>query len=396
VGSATVRVEEGRSARADIRAESDRALTGRVVDGAGRPRKGFQVQARRTEPAGNVEGFFEVLVATDGEGRFLFPRCPDAPLRVTVLAPSVQGEAAIPSLVREDLRAGGEEVVLVVPDADLPSCFLEARVLDAAGAPTGAAMLQIASAGAFGGVFPDAATGRVRVGPLPPGNYRVELALEGRAAIVPREVRLEPGRTLDLGTLRFPPPSGLTIRFLRDDSSPVTGVLATLVSPEGGALRNLHLQVKDGRARWDRPPPGKHLLVVRQAAPGPGAGTVPVEIPEGGEVAVEVLLRPASHACVRLVPGPDAGPLDSVRVTVRDPSGALLCTEEGSRVSLMPPEIRPKELAGSPPGSAWCSLSLPEGTWRVEALGPRGERGAATVVAGGTPTSLPLLEIPVR
>jgi hypothetical protein len=117
--------------------------------------------------------------------------------------PSLWIDPAIPSL---------EELRIVVPDEARATAFVTGLVLDASGEPCRAVLLSMFQSNSRQAYDLDAynnfhllsqETGAFKLGPLPPGRYRLEVQAMGRRPIDLGERELFPHTVLDLGSFRL-------------------------------------------------------------------------------------------------------------------------------------------------------------------------------------------------
>jgi hypothetical protein len=136
---------------------------------------------------------------TDEHGRMEFVGCPDAPLRLRLHAP---GGGHWPAATREDVRAGGEEIVIEPDPAFEPSVRLRGRVVNPLGEPVGGVRLNPSLRGyPMAPVLMSEPDGRFDIGPCPPGVWTLLANTTGYVQLRSESRRLEPGETWDLGDL---------------------------------------------------------------------------------------------------------------------------------------------------------------------------------------------------
>ena len=180
----TVDVDEGEWVRGvDFRLEEPGSLEGTVRDAAGKPVSGAAIFVR--DEAGRLVELFS-LATTNASGRFEYPGL--APGEYTVTARTSSQAAAAPASVRVRSGEASQVTVAVEPGtvlivtltdktgADIPS---RVSVVDAQGREMngmlGLAEIMERYSGGIGST-------EQRVGPLPPGKYRVQaVAEDGRS-----------------------------------------------------------------------------------------------------------------------------------------------------------------------------------------------------------------------
>ncbi len=390
--TATQVIEEGREARWDPRLDPGFVLRGRVVDEEGRPRERWSVYVVPMEQGEHLDTWFQVQTRTDAEGNFSVAACPDRPLRVRFISPAAAQEADFPSVERSGFVAGGEPLVVTVPGSSLPSAFLVGSVLDPAGRPLAAAQVWIYPAsdptgGRCLSVLP--ADGSFRIGPLPPGDYALDVRVPDQDVLPLGTRTLESGRTLDLGALRFEA-SGRIRLLLRKAAGPLPTALDVLLSSdEGGLERRRVYGIEEGRAVLGPVRPGVYRLSIHEAAPGASVAWATVTVPAGGDGEVDVLLSPARHHRVFFPAPGGAGLPKDLRVTVKDGDGRVVHEEYAWQVieTLPGGKMRKQDLLN-------VLLRLPPGEYGVEARAGDGSGAAGRVrIAESGPggeTTLPL------
>jgi len=232
-------------------------LAGRVLDTEGKPIEGATV---RVEPAA-LERFRDVMrqqpARTDAKGAFVFEGLQAGDTyRISAQKKGFSRASAgpfpiKPGTVREDLElrldASASVRVRLLDQDGKPVSALEASVYpdsDARG-PRGGNTNdvpddQIAAEG----------EGRFRLSGLPVGKAAVELLPDGFASIERKDLKLEPGKTTDLGTLTVREGRTLRGRVLDAAGAPVQGATVRGFWMADGRFKNRQVQSgADGRFR---------------------------------------------------------------------------------------------------------------------------------------------------
>jgi RNA polymerase sigma-70 factor (ECF subfamily) len=394
---ATLSVKEGAATAWDPVLSSGLLIRGRVVDEEGRPfsKAEIMVQDPVNWPVTNPRSDYFIGQAwTDAEGKFTVSNCPDRALHLSVGLREVDDRIRIPALRRDGVRPGSDEVVLTVPAAAVPSAFFTGTLLGPDGRASDAARLRVGRAEQELESFevnPEPATGKFRLGPLPPGTWRFEARADGLAPLPMGEKGAVAGETVDMGVTRLPGASFLRISPRRSEGTAPRTLRVTLFDSAGIRARDMNLLVDGSGARWGPLPPGRFLLRVDEVAPGVSGASAPVLLEEGKETTVDVPLGAAIRAYLR-IPKPEAagGPI-YCRVTVRDAAGTVVAEDQGSVWD------RPQGEEGLGPAKVYsCLVTLAPGTYSVAASTREGPiaAGDVTLVEGsGRP---PIFEIPAR
>ena len=214
---------------------ADLAIRGTLVDEAGRPLAGWRLVVDA------AEGVPQPGEATSGDdGSFALVGCAPATYTVRCYAPGDQWYAAVAE--QKGVVPGGEPLRLRVGRDRLPSCYLSGSL--AADQPADQWMLVVLDNGRGSQVRQLQPGTRFELGPLPPGNYALQLQAQasGRAGmplVVPVGDRLlQPGQRVDLGELRLPVLGQLAVELDDAAGQPVAKTslrFAMLGAPQGGA-----------------------------------------------------------------------------------------------------------------------------------------------------------------
>ena len=179
------------------------------VEAPGSARGGWVVRGYRHAALG---GSYAQRVTTDADGRFTLRQVPDGEISVSLLA---QG-SSFPVAYAYGVTAGGPDVVLR-PDPDrLPSARITGRLVDQAGTPVRSADVWARHA-ILGNklIHPDRTDGTFALGPLPPGEWTVEVdPLTAGWAIARHACVLAAEEELDVGALSLGPGGTLEVTLL--------------------------------------------------------------------------------------------------------------------------------------------------------------------------------------
>ena len=350
----------GVPARWDPVLQEGRVLAGRVVDEAGQPWVGWRVRGfgdRILEPEG---GRWYQRTHTDAGGRFQFVGCPADPLRIEVEADE---RSPLPVAVRQEVEAGGPELVIVVPAAELPSATLRGAVVGPDGGPAAATV-----SARLGDQWPpyraetDPATGAFELEGLRPGRFWIAVDARELPAQHFPAATLAPEEVLDLGPLQLHPPGRLevTVAGGRDTFAPFERITIVAVT-DGGAEparlfpRKIGEEALDGVALA----PGDYSL--EATGPETALDVRRVTIRTGETSRVDLAPRTGTP-CVFRVPHPGEGDPPTI-VTF------ALESRDGGRMTswwLARPDAGEREYA--------TRIRLVEGTYRMTASTQTGLR----------------------
>jgi len=132
------------------------------------------------------------------DGRFRLTGLGDLAYRILVFEP----KSPIPCVSIDEVRPTPEDVTVVLERRSLSSAFLEGKVLLAPGSPArGAELICYSRLSGYRTAFADGESGGFRIGPLPPGGYRLEVQFPGASTTEVEVEALEPDERRDLGRL---------------------------------------------------------------------------------------------------------------------------------------------------------------------------------------------------
>ena len=247
-------------------------LAGRVVDGDGKPLAGWRVHIAGVDQTTGGMRMEERDGATDGEGRFALVGLPDLPYRVMVFAAGARGPALqVARAVASDVRPPRLDLDFRIDGAHDPEGWILARVVRS--------LQQAAMAGVVtvnpleretGAGLPEqrfaAGADDARIGPLPAGDYRVSVRLDGGAMIAGPIVHLTAGESLELPPFRFDLQRPLRLRLRLADGRPVADAMVEVFGDQGSGASRIHVgadQQRPGDYETSPLSPGSYEVRVR-------------------------------------------------------------------------------------------------------------------------------------
>ena len=269
----TLALAAGAESRWDPELPPALELHGRI-EAPGLDLAGWTVRGWRDASAGS-EGYVEE-VRTDTTGRFVLVQPPESEIGLALSAPTARaagGGAPFPVARLEHVVARGPEVVLRVDPAKLPACTVTGALVDSRGEPVRSADVRAvhASAGTTL-VHPDPDDGTFELGPLPPGEWTLEIdALVAGWAVERRTRALAPSERWDTGEVRLGPGGTLVVRLGRTRAPDApqdteTRVSAQLLDQQGRAVAWLAFESEVAHTRPLAP--GSYRLVLTGSATG--------------------------------------------------------------------------------------------------------------------------------
>jgi RNA polymerase sigma-70 factor (ECF subfamily) len=302
-GTATATVTTVAGAETEWRPVLDAGLEirGRVVDERDHALPAWTIHAR---PSELIAGFYDTRATTDASGRFSLKNLKDVRHELSVTAPNA---ATFAVLERVDVRPSRDELVLRIPDASIPSCYITGVVLDPDGKPIGNATVTPSRAEARTApiLTTEGGTGKFRIGPVAPGLIRLAIRPGGYPAIE-REHRLDQQETWDLGEVRAERPASLVVHLRRGQGAPASApflFLVPIAHVEQLYRRNDELlQVSGDVARSGDLNPGSYLLEV--GGDGIALARYAVELRSSEETKVDIVLARGVRTTLRFeLPG---------------------------------------------------------------------------------------------
>lgn len=332
-------------------------VTGRVVDGEGRPMARVGVRVFRPDGAGGWDGPRGHLVpTTDDDGRYRLSRLAPGPVRIGFDRPDL-GEPAeywddAPEVEQARTIAITSTSVLTRVDAVIVAdAAITGRLTDTAGRPAAGVAVHAAREGGFGRVVGavSAADGSYAVQGLVPGRYRLRapagefLPTELGEVEVPTATSSVPGP--DAVLARGASVSG-TVRDAAGDPLADAFVRITQGGPTDPWISNV-LTSADGRYSFDRLEAGAYDVWTT------------ADLPSGDHVdRIERIQLRADESIARDVVADPTGTLNG---TVRNKRGPTEVTVYGRTAQgWTPVDVVPVGLEES-----WASRVLPPGEYRV-------------------------------
>ena len=358
-GSLPIELGAGETRAAELRLDPLGVVAGRVVDADGRGVPGLLVGA---EPR---PSWLSATVLTDGEGRFRFSGCREPLHRVWV--GDTVGSARPPLAEAFDVAPDRGELELAIPAG------ADGRILARVRRPTGfedaPVQVRISRPGQHGWEhrIGAAADGHVASGPLPPGEYQLDVVPWGSEleSLAPRVVTVEPDRDVDVGELPLATPTALRVRAAREDGASVR-VLDLELRRETVGRGAQSLRWRAGRfVELPVLEPGRHVLVARPGIDHLGGATA-FEVVAGRVHVVDLTLAPARTCRIDAVTATGAPLAASVRAlierldTAEDPRTCSLHDGVG-RIGLAPGRYRATVSTPEVHGSAEFAVDRADG-----------------------------------
>lgn len=310
-------------------------IAGTVVDEAGEPVAEAQVQAQPDFWAGGDAAEMAIrgggFATTDGGGRFTIRGMVDGAFLLRAARSEMTARQWIGKPTKA--RTGDTEVRLVLQREG----GVKGKVVTPDGSPPENAMASIAWAGAVPVV-----KGSFTIEGMPPGTYDVTLRGAFPRKVV-KGVEIEPGKTIDLGTVKVEPGRLISGRVLDANGRPVEGARVALGQQLIGDGANLVTSLDDATAqqmgirRGVTAASGEYRLAgiggdeVALAAEHPEHGrSLPVTVPKtGGDARYDLTLVPfGSVAGSVTVSGKPTGDV-SVLLTATSGARQILATTTG-------------------------------------------------------------------
>lgn len=349
-------------------------LRGRVVDEDDQPVKAY-VAANLANP-GSEDGWYSAA-RTDKDGWFELKNCrPGKAIRLGVQWPAYGGERIV--YVKPD----SQDLVIRVPSVAKPTVYLTGRMLNEDGKPVETGFIRLYDRqGGFQQrqLTLEAATGRFKAGPFPPGEYRVQVQANSTRVLRTDWKKLTHDETLDLGVIRLQRPGFLQVTL--------AGKAELL--PEKGSFRILDpakayvqsIWIRERNALRSKPlAPGIYYLQVlgkeflcdlRRFEIQPAEETrVEVPLAKGTPVVLEFVL----HTDVGIaVPGGGASPWESTHVEIQNDSGRRILAGTPYAPRLGPPKF---------------VFAVQPGKYRINATHSSGRRADIPLTVGDKPVGL--------
>jgi len=347
----------GETLRWDVVLEAGLTLRGRVLDADGAPADNVMVEAEAARAHGdNWRG----STRTDAAGRFELRGCA-ADQAISI---DLQRYGMFRDLHIDGVRPTADELVLRLPPR--PRACIVGRVLLADGrVPQNVAVspeLEGMHSSPVESV--DAATGAFRIGPYPPGDYRLRVQAPGFPTILLRGRLDDGGADWDVGSLQLEPGGTLRVDLVADTTASLPRHWLNVLDGDGMGVAQL--DDDGGAARAGPLRPGDYVLQLG------GDGLVNAQVPFAVSAGVETHLQVPVHAGVRAlltVTVPEGEDLRAaVQVAIADRSGApvyrgvLWCNGRGATTPTM---LDP----GTYAVAVWRGARRTAAEWTVPATG---------------------------
>lgn len=335
------------------RLASSQRIVGRIVDDAGAPLPYWRLAARSTRV---VDDRWKAVTSTDPDGRFSFAGVADGPIRLEASDPATP--FGYPSAAVNDVRTDGTEVVLRIPSSAFATATIAGTVVDARTTPADDIKVYLWQRGSLEtgcwGRTIDPRTGRFEIGPVPPGEYHVDVRSDDRTCLGLDAQRLAPCERLDLGTLRIQDPGELRMTARRPSDGGIGALAVGLRDPKGWSIGSWRVDAPtpDGLFRVAVPnlAPGRYVVRVRDCEFAPLDRAFAAE--PGRTTSLDLELAPGVVRTLVFASPSTAAPPASIRFLVKSAGDPRVLDEQLAFAGSEPREHR---------------VSLAPGTYRVEA-----------------------------
>ena len=343
-------------------------IKGRLLDDQGSPLAHWRVKAQDSD-FGNPRAW---STQTDDDGHFRFLNRKMVRHSLSAFAPGL----AFFSLRKHNVLPGRAEIELRVATTDMPSSLVRGAVHDQTGQPALQAQLFPRFEGApyVKSRTINRHTGQFKFGPWPAGRYRLMIKLRGYPILHVDEFLLMPGQTRDLGTIRMLPPGNLIATHEDGQASALIDAHYSIVgfSAPGtgiqGALNKTGL--KAGPLGQ-----GRYILQIRHRVNGRDQHIARFfEIQSGKTTQLTFRPRPSHERRLQLV-HEDGIPVGFTWIRVHDLEGTPVDAYYAFR--------------GNP--MAECTLNLPSGQYKIEALEHRNGFCAEQIIEISAASTAPIV-----
>ncbi|MCE9592688.1 MAG: sigma-70 family RNA polymerase sigma factor [Planctomycetes bacterium] len=346
------------------RIDPGRVLLGRIVDAHEQPLADWYVTVDEGNDGRDAYRGFNAQTRSDAEGHFRVTNCVEKPMRLEVREPDAA--RTFPAVEMHDVRAGEQELTIVIGDAMRATGWIEGRLVDASGAPKAAEVsLERTGTMSRASKWSDLATGAFRFGPCVPGTYSLSALGEKNESVRREGLELVSGATLDLGALRLGAAGRVEIETDVVEGVDPQRVLLLLLTPERQTVRFFTADETPGAIEL---PVGNYVLDVQG---GCAAEHIEFAITADETTRLHVTPRRAVRAVLRFhLPAGRALPLNLELVFRPSDGGAPYSThawlqhQEG-----LPPELDTLATIFVPPASRYT----------LDVSGPDGLRGSAEI-----------------
>lgn len=348
----------------DLRLGGMPELAGVVVDEGGQPLRAWNVALRR--------GSQQVAWSqSNAFGEFRFPALTEVADELLVWPP--MGDAGAPVLVAAIERASPRQR-MVVPASAMPSAQVRGRVIGRDRKPA-AATVTLKHGDRDGPSLPCDAEGRFAFGALPPGSFLLVVEATDEATLrVPVSIAV-PAQELDLGTLTPPPAGRLEVTVTQRNGQPWRGPLPwlSLVPVDRDEAEPARVRFTGAVGLSDPLPTGRYRLRCHE-------GDLTVATDEHDIVAfattrVTLAVGIGRTLNLQFTPPEDVPfvAAERLHVQVLDATGAIV----EQRALRRPPVSKPRQYG--------CEVTLPAGSYRVQAHTDAGLRFAMSLQVATEP-----------
>ncbi|MFN0206651.1 MAG: sigma-70 family RNA polymerase sigma factor [Planctomycetota bacterium] len=359
----------GETARWDVTLSTGLKIRGRVVDENGDPLPGFVVDAQ-AQAAFSPGLQFTNHAMTAADGSFILKNCKD-----TIYSLRVQSAGSPEPLAKMDrIQPGSEEVVIRVPGAKSPASWIIGELNNKNGEPFDRAVVSAWRAGVGGAipVSPDPKTGKFKLGPLPEGNYYINIEVGARKVKGLSDKITKKGETLDLGKITVDPTGSLHAKITRAGGVPLHGITAVVFAPNGQGYgepqpAQFENTTNGGSIQSPELPPGEYYMIIE--SPETAIVQMPFSIIAGEQTAFEITLQKGIVQTLKFSAKAGAATFERIVISIQTAGGDsvanLFCKTENG-------------------GACEVRVALPEGELQLKARTNDGRECARAILVGSS------------
>lgn len=319
--SAKMRAAAGQEVTWDARLSMGGQITGKVLDHYLKPLEGWSVGANSSEP------YDHRWARTAADGTFTLTDCKGKLYVLEIRQPKSGGHDVRFEAVRlKDVKPDQDPVVIEVPAAMHATSWIEAVVVDASGKPVDGTTYSVWRTGSTNATIntPEAGTGKIRFGLLPPGVYRLSVSAPGYPDYMSPDRTLGSGETLDMGTITLA--QGGRLRVELDGHLPDSPQGAMWLSARGVKNNTRGRLVREGRIATSAPlAPGEYVLWIDGSRVA--FQEIPFTIRPDQVTTLSVTSRPGRKRTIILRDPPNSRPM-TAHLTVTGANGATVLDQE--------------------------------------------------------------------